>query len=159
MTNIFEPEWDAETDRWPFRWRRARIGRQARSQKLGASVYELPSGASTWPLHIHHANEELIIVLVGRPTLRSLDGERVLEPGEVVACPAGRGGAHRIDNRTSQSVRLLVLSTMIAPELNEYPDSGKLWGLGFAPGGEHAPDTPEIVGRPEDNLDYFDGES
>jgi len=41
----------------------------------------------------------------------------------------------------------------------EYPDSGKLWGLGFAPGGEHATDTPEIIGRPEDNLDYFEGES
>lgn len=73
MTNIFEPGWDAEEDRPPFRWRRARIGRQAGSQKLGASVYELPSGASAWPLHVHHANEELIIVLTGRPTLRSLD--------------------------------------------------------------------------------------
>ncbi len=121
MTNIFEPGWDAEQDRAPFRWRRARIGRQAGSQKLGASLYELPSGASTWPLHIHHANEELIIVLAGRPTLRSLDDERVLEPGEVVACPAGRGGAHRIDNRTTEAVRLLLVSTMIAPELNEYP--------------------------------------
>ncbi len=48
---------------------------------------------------------------------------------------------------------------MISPELNEYPDSGKLWGLGFAPGGEHSTDAPEIVGRPEDNLDYFEGES
>jgi len=159
MTNIFEPRWDAEEDRPPFRWRRARIGRQAGSQKLGASLYELPSGASAWPMHIHHANEELIVVLAGRPTLRSLDDERVLDPGEVVACPAGRGGAHRIDNRTTQAVRLLVISTMISPELNEYPDSGKLWGLGFAPGGEHATDTPEIIGRPEDNLDYFEGES
>jgi len=159
MTNIFEPGWDAEQDRAPFRWRRARIGRQAGSQKLGAALYELPSGASTWPLHIHHANEELKIVLAGRPTLRLLDGERVLEPGEVVPCPAGRGGAHRIDNRTTEAMRLLLVSTMISPELNEYPDSGKLWGLGFAPGSEHGTDTPEIVGRPEDNLDYFEGES
>ena len=159
MTNIFDPGWDAEEDRPPFKWRRARLGRQAGSQKLGASLYELPPGASTWPMHIHHANEELIIILAGRPTLRSLEGERVLEPGEIVACPAGRGGAHRIDNPTAESARLLVVSTMIAPELNEYPDSGKLWGLGFAPGGEHGTDTPEIIGRPEDNLDYFEGES
>jgi len=158
MTSVFEPRWDAEEDRPPFRWRRARIGRQAGSEKLGASLYELPPGASTWPMHIHHANEELMIVLAGRPTLRALDGERALQPGEVVACPAGRGGAHRIDNRTGEAVRLLVVSTMIAPELNEYPDSGKLWGLGFAPGGEYGPDAPEIVGRPEDNLDYFEGE-
>ena len=159
MTNVFEPHWDVEEDRPPFRWRRARIGRQAGSQKLGASLYELPPNASMWPLHIHHANEELIIVLEGRPTLRALEGERVLEPGEVVACPAGRRGAHRVDNRSSETTRLLVVSTMIAPELNEYPDSGKLWGLGFAPGGEHSPDAPEIIGRPGDNLDYFEGET
>jgi len=88
MTNIFDPGWDAEEDRPPFKWRRARLGRQAGSQKLGASLYELPPGASTWPMHIHHANEELIIILAGRPTLRSLEGERVLEPGEIIACPA-----------------------------------------------------------------------
>lgn len=43
-------------------------------------------------------------------------------------------GAHRLDNCTSEMTRVLVVSTMIAPELNEYPDSGKLWGLAFAPG-------------------------
>ncbi len=159
MTSVFEPRWDAEQDRPPFRWRLARLGRQAGSEKLGASLYELPSGASTWPMHIHYANEELVIVLAGRPTLRTPDGKRVLEPGEVVACAAGPRGAHRIDNHSAEAARLLVVSTMIAPELNEYPDSGKLWGLGFAPGGEHGPDAPEIVGRPEDNLDYFEGES
>jgi uncharacterized cupin superfamily protein len=159
MPNVFEPAWDAEQDRPPFRFKRARIGRQAGSRKLGSSLYELPPGAAAWPLHIHHANEELIVVVAGRPTLRTLDGERPLEPGEVVACPAGREGAHRVDNRTDEPVRLLVVSTMIAPELNEYPDSGKLWGLGFAPGGERDADAPEILGRPEDNLDYLDGEA
>ena len=89
MSSVFEPQWDAEQDRLPCHWRRARIGRQAGSEKLGASLYELPPGASTWPLHVHHANEELMIALAGRPTLRALDGERVLEPGEVVACPPG----------------------------------------------------------------------
>jgi len=159
MTNIFEPEWDVEQDRPPFRWRRARLGRGAGSQKLGASLYDLPPDASTWPMHIHHANEELMVVLAGRPTLRTLDGEQVLEPGEVVACPAGRDGAHRVENRTGDAVRLLIVSTMIAPELNEYPESGKLWGLGFPPGGEHDPNAPEILGRPENNLDYLDGET
>lgn len=40
--------------------------------RSSASLYELPPGASSFPLHIHHANEELIIVLSGRPTLRGL---------------------------------------------------------------------------------------
>lgn len=159
MTSVFEPEWDAEQHQPPFRWRRARVGRQAGSQRLGASLYELPPGASSWPLHIHNANEELVVVLAGRPTLRTLDDERELEPGEVVACPAGPGGAHRLDNRTSETTQVLVVSTMIAPELNEYPDSGKLWGLAFAPGGERDPEAADILGRPENNLGYFEGES
>jgi len=159
MANILEPEWDAEQDRPPFRWRRSRVGRRAGSQKLGASLYEVPPGASLWPMHIHHANEELMVVVAGRPTLRTLDGERVLEPGEVVACPAGRSGAHRVENPTDEAVRVLVVSTMISPELTEYPESGKLCGIGFAPGGERAANAPEIIGRPESNLDYFDGET
>ena len=47
--NIFEPHWDAEQDRGLFRWQRAQLGRQAGSAQLGASLYELPPGWSTWP--------------------------------------------------------------------------------------------------------------
>jgi uncharacterized cupin superfamily protein len=158
VANIFEPHWDSEQERGPFRWKRARIGRHAGSEKLGASLYELPPGTSSWPLHVHHANEELIVVVAGRLALRTLDGDRELEPGEVVACPTGRRGAHRLDNRTSETARVLVISTMIAPELNEYPDSGKLWGRNTPPGGESGPDAVEIIARPDHNLDYFEGE-
>jgi uncharacterized cupin superfamily protein len=87
-----------------------------------------------------------------------VDGDRKLNAGEVVACPAGRRGGHRVDNRASETARVLILSTMIAPELNEYPDSGKLWGRNTAPGGEPGPDAVEIVARPDHNLDYFEGE-
>jgi hypothetical protein len=37
----------------------------------------------------------MIIVLAGRPSLRTLEGIRELAPGDVVACPVGRQGAHR----------------------------------------------------------------
>ena len=158
MSNVFDPYWDAEQDRRPFTWRRARVGRQAGCEKLGASLFELPPGASSFPMHIHHANEELIVVLAGRPTLRTSDGERRLEPGAVVACPTGPRGAHRIDNREQEPARVLVISTMFAPELNEYPDSGKLWARNYPPGGEPSGDSIELIGRPEDGIDYLDGE-
>jgi uncharacterized cupin superfamily protein len=158
MPNIFEPRWDAEQDYDPFRWRRARIGRQAGSQRLGASLFELPPGASSFPLHVHHANEELIVVLAGRPTLRTLEDERELEPGEVVACPVGRRGAHRLDNRTAEPARVLIASTMVAPELNEYPDTGKLWARSYAPGAEATLEDVEVIARPDTELDYLEGE-
>jgi uncharacterized cupin superfamily protein len=134
MANLYEPEWDAEADREPYRWKRSRLGLRAGARELGASLFEVPPGASTFPLHAHHNNEELLVVVAGRPTLRSLDGERELAEGEVVSCPMGRQGAHRLDNRTDQPVRVLIVSTMRAPDVNEFPDSGLLWARTFAPG-------------------------
>jgi uncharacterized cupin superfamily protein len=159
VPNVLEPEWDAEQDRPPFTWRRARLGRQAGSERLGASMFELPPGASTFPLHIHHANEELIIVLEGRLTLRTLHSERRLEPGEVLACPAGRRGAHRLDNREQETARVLILSTMLAPELNEYPDTGKFWARSYPPGAQAGEDDVELIARADEQLDYLEGET
>ena len=139
MPNLFEPEFDAERDDGRFRWRRARLGRQAGSEELGASLFELPPGAASFPLHAHYANEELLLVLDGEPTLRTLDGERRLERGEVVACPAGRRGAHELRNESETSARVLIVSTMKAPDINEFPDSGKFWVRDYAPGTD-APD-------------------
>jgi uncharacterized cupin superfamily protein len=156
--NVFDPSFDAEQDRPPFTWRRARIGRQAGAEKLGASLFELPPGASSFPLHVHHANEELIVVLAGRPTLRTLDGQRELAPGDVVACPTGDRGAHRIDNHSAELARFLIVSTMIAPEVNTYPDSGKVWARSFPPGADGPDGALDVLARPDPELDYLDGE-
>ena len=61
---------------------------------LGASVYELPpDGYAVY--HFHHGSEELLIVLRGRPTLRTPDGERQLDEGEAVYFPTRAGGRAR----------------------------------------------------------------
>ncbi len=136
MPNLFEPDFDAEREDGRFRWRRARLGRQAGSDQLGASLFELPAGAASFPLHAHYANEELLLVLEGEPTLRNLEGERRLERGEVVACPAGREGAHELRNESEAPVRVLIVSTMRAPDINEFPDSGEFWVRDYAPGAD-----------------------
>jgi uncharacterized cupin superfamily protein len=76
----------------------------------------------------------MIIVLSGRPTLRTLTGTRELEPGEVVACPTGRRGAHQLQNNRSEPVRVLVVSTMVYPDVAEQLDSDKLLVYSDAPG-------------------------
>jgi uncharacterized cupin superfamily protein len=97
-------------------------------------------------------------VLAGRPTLRTLDSERELQLRDVIAAPAGRRGAHRLDNRADEPARVLVVSTMLAPELNEYPDSGKLWARSNAPGANPDDEAAEIMGRPQ-TMDYLEGET
>jgi uncharacterized cupin superfamily protein len=62
----------------------------------------------------------------GRPTLRTLDGLRQLEPGDVVACRVGPRGAHQLQNTTDEPVRALVVSTMAYPEVAEQLDSDKV---------------------------------
>ena len=138
--NLYEPEWDAERDEPPFTWRRARLGRQAGAADLGASLFEVAPGAATFPLHAHFANEELLVVLAGRPTLTTRGDERELAPGEVVAFPAGRAGAHRLDNRSEEPVWLLIVSTMRAPEINEMFEDGHFWLRDYAPGTEPGDD-------------------
>jgi uncharacterized cupin superfamily protein len=149
VTNVFEPEWDAERDAPPFRWRRARLGRQAGARDLGASLFEVPPGAATFPLHAHFANEELLVVLSGRPTLTTRDGERELATGELVACPAGEAGAHRLDNRTDEPVRVLIVSTMRAPEINRMYETGQFWLRDYVPGTDPPDDAFDVWTSPD----------
>jgi uncharacterized cupin superfamily protein len=136
MPNLYEPEWVERTEA-PLRGRTARVGALAGAQRLGATLYEIDPGQNGSPFHLHHANEELIIVLSGRPTLRTLDGSRRLDPGDVVACPVGRAGAHQLQNQTDTPVQALVFSTMIYPETAEMLDSDKILVI------SHPPGTPE----------------
>ena len=156
--SVTNPNWDAEQERGPFRWLRAYAGREAGARELGASVFEVPAGGSTFPLHAHYANEELLVVLSGGPTLRTIDGERALEEGEVVACPTGRAGAHRLDNRTETPVRVLIVSTMVSPDVVEHIDSEKVYARSYAPGADPPPDAVEVMVRREDSRDFFEGE-
>jgi uncharacterized cupin superfamily protein len=134
VPNIYEPDFDMERDAPPYVWRRARLSRQAGSERLGASLFEVPPGAATFPLHAHLHNEELLVVVAGTPTLRTGEGERTLAAGEVVACPAGLAGAHLLRNDTGDPVRILIVSTMVAPEVNVFPDTGELWIRDYVPG-------------------------
>jgi uncharacterized cupin superfamily protein len=121
---IWSDDWDSlPEDDWSGGG--ASSMRLPRGQHLGATVYELPSeGFAVY--HVHHFSEELLIVLRGRPTLRTPGGERELEEGEVVHFPSGPDGAHGLANRTSGPVRYLMASTLGAVEVAEYPDLGKV---------------------------------
>jgi uncharacterized cupin superfamily protein len=148
MPNVYEPTWDADRDEPPYRWRRSRLGRQAGARRLGASLFEVPPGGETFPLHAHYANEEMLVVVAGSPTLRTLAGERPLAPGEVVAFPAGREGAHALRNDTGEPVRVLIVSTMRAPDINEFPDTGELWVRDYVPGTDPPDGALDVHTRP-----------
>jgi uncharacterized cupin superfamily protein len=154
LPNVFRPDFDEARDHDGFRARRARIGYQLGTERLGVSLWELPPGELAYPYHLHLTEEELLVVLSGRPSLRDPSGWRELEEGEVVSFPRGEAGAHQLANRTDEPVRFLALSTNGDPDIVLYPDSGK---LGAA---ERRPDGSGLrqFFRLADAVDYWDGE-
>ena len=122
--NILHPEWDVELAEPPFRARVSRVAHRAGGSELGASLFEVDPGGAVSPYHVHHGNEELLIVLSGAPELRTPHGHRQLTPGEVVSFPRGPEGGHRLRNTSSEPCRLLFVSEMNLPDVVEYPDTG-----------------------------------
>jgi len=127
------------------------VGVRIGASLIGASMSELAPGDRLWPYHTHYANEEWLLVVRGRPTLRTPDGEHELAEGDVVAFPRGEEGLHQVINRTQEPIRVLMLSSMIRPDLVHYADSGKY-------GARDADGNRVLLGRPGPTLDYWDGE-
>jgi uncharacterized cupin superfamily protein len=156
--NVFDPEFDERSsEREGFAYRATQVARHAGSERLGASLYELDPGNATFPYHYHFANEELLVVLEGCPHLRTPDGWRELQEGEVVAFPVGERGAHQIANRSEGRVRFLMISEMRSPEISIYPDTNKIGAREHAPGSGRAglrSNFPAAHG-----VDYWDGET
>ena len=117
------------------------------AEQLGMTVYELPPGQSICPYHYELGDEEWLIVLTGRPTLRTPEGERELGPWDTVCFPEGPDGAHKLTNRTDEPLQVALLSTKREPSAAIYPDSNK---IGIWPPGK--------LFRLADAVDYYDGE-
>ncbi len=154
MTNINDPVFDEPREHPGFRCQRARLSRQAGSDRLGLSLWELPPGEAAYPYHYHLAEEELVLVLDGRPSLRTPDGWRELQEGVVVSFLRGEQGAHQLVNRTEDTVRFLSFSTNGEPDIVIRPDSRTLGAY------ERLPDGGGVraVFRMADEVDYHDGE-
>src|SRR5262245_3080272 len=126
MASINDPSFEEGEKPEGFRSRRARIGYELGTELIGASLFEVPPGEAAYPYHFHYSDEELVIVLSGRPTLRTPAGVRELEEGEAVRFPLGEEGAHQISNPSEDTVTFLAISSSGRPDIIVYPDSEKL---------------------------------
>jgi uncharacterized cupin superfamily protein len=123
-TNIWDDVWGDQEEDWSGGGGLAKR-LVPRGPFLGMSLYELGPG-NFQIFHFHHGTEELLVVLRGRPTLRTYEGSRQLDEGAVVHFPPGPGGAHEIRNETAEAVRYVMAGTRPSPEVVEYPDLKKL---------------------------------
>jgi uncharacterized cupin superfamily protein len=121
-----------DTDAWERQLgpaRGTRLGAAIGARDLGCSLFELDPGGQAVPYHMHHANEELLIMLDGALELRTPEGSRPVARGAVVAFPAGLAGAHRLCNVSDSPARYLIISTMRFPEVAEQLDTGTVLAM------------------------------
>jgi uncharacterized cupin superfamily protein len=151
--NIATPEFAYDRgDPEGFRAGMARLGKLLGAEESGISVYEIPPGQAVCPYHYEAGEEEWLLVLEGRPTLRHPDGSEVLDPWDVACFPRGPKGAHRVGNESEGTVRVLMFSTVVTPTVTVYPDSDKV--------GVWTGDPASDLIAPRDSaVDYFDGET
>ena len=153
MPNINRPEFDDNRDQPGFTARRAKVGFQGGAVKTGLSYWEVDPGEAAYPYHAHLTEEEIIVVMEGRPSLRTPDGWRVLEQGDVVVFPTGEKGAHQIVNKTDATVRFLSFSNSGDPEIVIQVDAGKVGAFERpADGG-----GMKLWFREADAVEYFEG--
>jgi uncharacterized cupin superfamily protein len=119
------------------------------ARDLGVGVDIVPPGKRACPYHLHHAEEEMFIVLEGAGTLRVAGEMLPIVRGDVIVIPAGREYPHQIINTSDAPLKYLSISTRRAPEVCEYPDSGKV--NAFSKG-------RILIHRKAESLDYWDGE-
>ena len=151
--NIASPEFTYDSDDPEgFRAGMFRFGELVGASRLGTSIYELPPGRAICPYHYECGEEEWLIVLEGRPTVRHPEGSDELEPWDVVCFPRGPEGAHRVQNDTEETARVLMFSEVLTPTATVYPDSDK---VGVWTGNKE----DDVLVKRSSRVGYYEGEA
>lgn len=151
--NIREPQlrWDDE-DPEGFRAGMFRPGPDLGAKETGMTVYELPPGQAVCPYHYEYGEDEWLLVLSGRPSLRTPEGTQELDIWDVVFFPKGPDGAHQVRNDGDQPARVVMWSTVVLPSATAYPDSDK---VGIWTGIR----SEDVMVKRSSSVGYYDGET
>src|SRR5215213_5056173 len=126
-TSLARPDLKGDPEDPPgFRASMDRTGPRLGAQRTGASLYELPPGEAVCPYHYEAGEEEWLLVVSGRPSVRHPAGTDVLEPLDLVFFPPGPDGAHQVRNDGDEPARVLMFSQVTTPAASVYPDSDKV---------------------------------
>ena len=150
--NIFDAELQHdEDDPEGFRAGYVKLAQAIGGATMAGTIYELEPGNSNCPYH-YESDEEWLLVLEGMLTVRHPGGEDELGRGDLVCFPAGPDGAHKLTNRGTDDVRMLIVSTANLPAVAVYPDSDKI-GV-FTEGRRD-----NVMVHRDSDVDYWDGEA
>jgi uncharacterized cupin superfamily protein len=135
-----------------FRAGMARLGPRLGAERTGVTIYELPPGQAICPYHYEYGEEEWLLVLAGRPSVRTPDGVEQLAPGALAFFARGPRGAHQVRNDAGEPARVALFSEVVLPTATAYPDSGKV--------GVYTGDAAEdLIAERASGVSYYRGET
>ena len=153
---FFQPTGEAKQR---FASRMAQISTKMGAQLLGYNITAVPPGMRAFPFHNHHVNEEMFFILSGSGELRIGDERQPIRAGDFIANPpGGPETAHQIVNTGSEELRYLAVSTLLTPEIVEYPDSGKFGAVLRKKLPDGTMRVLRHIDREGTGMDYWDGE-
>lgn len=103
-----------------------RLGEVSDSRNFVFDIRQLDPGKYSFPYHFHRNAEELIMIISGELTMRSVSGFQILTKGQLVFFEIGESSAHQFYNHSGSPCTYLDLRTTIGIDISEYPDSGKI---------------------------------
>ena len=155
IVNLDDVKFDDVEEDGLYTSRRARFSDAIGARNLGYNLTVLPPGKAQCPFHSHHGEEEMFLILEGEGELRFGDQRHPIRRHDVIACPPGGADvAHQIINTGTEPMRYLSLSTRVAVDACEYPDSGKVMVVA----GNGASTKLWKMFRTENTVDYYDRE-
>ena len=117
------------------------------ARHLGYQVVRLDPGKKGFPLHFHHFEEELGVVLEWYVHHEDIAGGFRSAPGRLHRFPPGPNSDHQYVNEGTEPCTLLLLSNVAPADVSEYPNSDKVNMRGV-----------RQLFRKEDAVDYWDRE-
>ncbi len=115
------------------------------------ALYEIPPLKTNYPYHYHTNVTEVFYIIRGSGMLKTPEGDRPLQAGDVVVCPPYEKGAHNITNSSeTETLVYLDVDTASSTDVVFYPDSKKVGVL--------VQDHYRAFFRNGDEVDYYHGE-
>ncbi len=100
------------------------LGRKTGLSRVGVTLSRVSPGRASYPLHLHHGEEECMLVLAGRGAVVVGRESFDMGPGDFAAFPP-QTHPHQVRNQGKEDLVYLNVGEALGNEVVDYPDAGK----------------------------------
>ena len=93
----------------------------------GFRIERLAPGKQASPLHRHHLQEEMFLILGGTGVLRHAEREVAVKPGDFIVYAPGEPAPHTFVNSGSEPLEFVATGNRVPYEVCEYTEDGTVY--------------------------------